>query len=170
MALTLMEGNEAIGWGAISAGCKFFAGHPITVMRGHSVSELILFKEEIGYTGIDKPSTVIALGQEGVNGSKKIIAELTPETLVLKAAGVDLTATVAEIREIDFKAHKVKSQDWALAAIVQLARTNRILSLDMLDAALELRFKGKVLAQVRKVVDRFAIINSSVPTILAGLA
>jgi 2-oxoglutarate ferredoxin oxidoreductase subunit alpha len=30
MALTLMEGNEAIGWGAISAGCKFFAGYPIT--------------------------------------------------------------------------------------------------------------------------------------------
>jgi 2-oxoglutarate ferredoxin oxidoreductase subunit alpha len=25
-----MEGNEAIGWGAISAGCKFFAGYPIT--------------------------------------------------------------------------------------------------------------------------------------------
>ncbi len=30
MALTLMEGNEAIGWGAMAAGCKFFAGYPIT--------------------------------------------------------------------------------------------------------------------------------------------
>ena len=30
MRLSLMEGNEAIGWGAISAGCKFFAGYPIT--------------------------------------------------------------------------------------------------------------------------------------------
>jgi Pyruvate/2-oxoacid:ferredoxin oxidoreductase gamma subunit len=132
--------------------------YPITVMRGHSVSELILSKEEIGYTGIDKPSNIIALGQEGVNRRKKIFAELTPETLVLKAAGVDLPTTVAEIREIDFKAHKVKSQDWALAAIIQLARTNRMLSADMLNAALELRFKGKVLAQVREVVDRFAII------------
>jgi 2-oxoglutarate ferredoxin oxidoreductase subunit alpha len=25
-----MEGNEAIGWGAIAAGCRFFAGYPIT--------------------------------------------------------------------------------------------------------------------------------------------
>jgi Pyruvate/2-oxoacid:ferredoxin oxidoreductase gamma subunit len=132
--------------------------YPITVMRGHSVSELILSKEEIGYTGIVKPSTVTALGQEGVNRRKKIFAELTPESLVLKAVGVDLPATAAEIREIDFKAHKVKSQDWALAAIVHLARSNRVLSVDMLDAALELRFKGKVLAQVREVVDRFAII------------
>ncbi|MCP3880333.1 MAG: 2-oxoglutarate synthase, partial [Sulfitobacter sp.] len=131
--------------------------YPITAMRGHSVSELILAKEEIGYTGIDKPSAVIALGQEGVNRRKKIFAELTPETLVLKAANVDLPATEAEIREIDFKTHKVKSQDWALAAIVQLARTNRMLSVDMLDAALELRFRGNVLVQVREVGERFAI-------------
>jgi 2-oxoglutarate ferredoxin oxidoreductase subunit alpha len=30
MALTLMEGNEAIAWGAVAAGCRFFAGYPIT--------------------------------------------------------------------------------------------------------------------------------------------
>ena len=30
MALTLIEGNEAIGWGAMAAGCNFFAGYPIT--------------------------------------------------------------------------------------------------------------------------------------------
>ena len=30
MALSLMEGNEAIGWGALAAGCNFFAGYPIT--------------------------------------------------------------------------------------------------------------------------------------------
>jgi len=30
MALSLMEGNEAIVRGAISAGCRFFAGYPIT--------------------------------------------------------------------------------------------------------------------------------------------
>ena len=30
MALTLMEGNEAIGRGAVAAGCRFFAGYPIT--------------------------------------------------------------------------------------------------------------------------------------------
>ena len=30
MALSLMEGNEAIARGAIAAGCRFFAGYPIT--------------------------------------------------------------------------------------------------------------------------------------------
>ncbi|MCJ7700691.1 MAG: 2-oxoacid:acceptor oxidoreductase subunit alpha [Anaerolineales bacterium] len=30
MTLKLMQGNEAIGMGAIAAGCRFFAGYPIT--------------------------------------------------------------------------------------------------------------------------------------------
>lgn len=30
MPLSFMEGNEAIAWGAVQAGCTFFAGYPIT--------------------------------------------------------------------------------------------------------------------------------------------
>ncbi|MEJ2024289.1 MAG: pyruvate flavodoxin/ferredoxin oxidoreductase, partial [Deltaproteobacteria bacterium] len=30
MAFSLMEGNEAIAWGAFEAGCRFYAGYPIT--------------------------------------------------------------------------------------------------------------------------------------------
>ena len=30
MALSLIEGNEAAAWGAFRAGCRFFAGYPIT--------------------------------------------------------------------------------------------------------------------------------------------
>jgi 2-oxoglutarate ferredoxin oxidoreductase subunit alpha len=30
MGLSLIEGNEAVGWGAFYAGCRFFAGYPIT--------------------------------------------------------------------------------------------------------------------------------------------
>ncbi len=30
MARVLMQGNEAIGWGALAGGCRFYAGYPIT--------------------------------------------------------------------------------------------------------------------------------------------
>jgi 2-oxoglutarate ferredoxin oxidoreductase subunit alpha len=30
LAIKLMQGNEAIGWGALAAGCRFYAGYPIT--------------------------------------------------------------------------------------------------------------------------------------------
>lgn len=30
MAMRLMDGNEAVAWGAMASGCRFFAGYPIT--------------------------------------------------------------------------------------------------------------------------------------------
>jgi 2-oxoglutarate ferredoxin oxidoreductase subunit alpha len=30
LTVKLMQGNEAVGWGALAAGCRFFAGYPIT--------------------------------------------------------------------------------------------------------------------------------------------
>lgn len=30
MAIRLMQGNEAVSWGALAAGCRFYAGYPIT--------------------------------------------------------------------------------------------------------------------------------------------
>jgi len=30
MPLSLLEGNEAVAWGAMASGCRFFAGYPIT--------------------------------------------------------------------------------------------------------------------------------------------
>jgi len=30
LTVKLMQGNEAVGWGAIAAGCKFYGGYPIT--------------------------------------------------------------------------------------------------------------------------------------------
>jgi 2-oxoglutarate/2-oxoacid ferredoxin oxidoreductase subunit alpha len=30
MGFCLMEGNEAVAWGAVASGCRFFAGYPIT--------------------------------------------------------------------------------------------------------------------------------------------
>jgi 2-oxoglutarate/2-oxoacid ferredoxin oxidoreductase subunit alpha len=30
MTIRLMQGNEAVAWGSIAAGCRFFAGYPIT--------------------------------------------------------------------------------------------------------------------------------------------
>ncbi len=30
MALSFLEGNEAVAWGAVASGCRFFAGYPIT--------------------------------------------------------------------------------------------------------------------------------------------
>ena len=130
--------------------------YPITVLRGHSVSEMVLSPQPVDYTGIDHPVVVVALADEGVGRRKKLLSALGPETLILAAAGVSLPDTGATVRTIDFKAQKIKSQDWALASLALLARDNRVISSDMLKAALALRFKKAILETALDLVDRVA--------------
>jgi len=128
--------------------------YPITVLRGHSVSEVILSKADIGFTGIDRPAVVLALAPEGVARREKMLADLPEETLVIRAAGIDLPTCRAQIAEVDFKAAGLREPDWALAALALMAARNAILSPAMLQAALDLRFQGKVHALAMAVIEK----------------
>lgn len=130
--------------------------YPITVMRGHSVSEIIISDTEIEYTGIDNPSVVIALAPEGVNRRTKMLANLSPEALIIKTAGLELPHCEATVIEVDFKAKKIKSPDWALAALAVLAEQKKVLTMDMLKAALKLRFKKAVYETALAVTEKVA--------------
>ncbi|RLC08877.1 MAG: 2-oxoglutarate synthase, partial [Deltaproteobacteria bacterium] len=94
-----------------------------------------------------------ALAPEGVSRRKKMLASLSSESVVIKAAGVELPPCQATIVEVDFKARKIKSQDWALAALAVLARQNKMLTMDMLMAALKLRFKKTVFEMAMAVME-----------------
>jgi len=128
--------------------------YPITVLRGHSISELILSSEEIEFTGIDSPAVIIAIGPEGINRRKALFESLTETTVVIKPAGLEIPASRARITEIDFKALGIKSPDIALACLAVLACTKQVLTVDMLNKALAYRFSGKVLEASRAVVER----------------
>ena len=117
----------------------------ITVLRGPSISELILAPEEIDYTGIERPSVIVALDQEGVDRRQALFKNLETDTLVVQIEGVRIPACQAQVQRVDLKAHGIKKPDWALASLAVLAHQSQIISLDMLTAALKIRFKGKVL-------------------------
>jgi pyruvate/2-oxoacid:ferredoxin oxidoreductase beta subunit/Pyruvate/2-oxoacid:ferredoxin oxidoreductase gamma subunit len=118
--------------------------YPITVLRGHSVSEVILSKKAIGYTGIQQPSVVIALAAEGVARRKKMLANLTEDALVIRAEGIDIPSCRASVITVDFKAAGIREPDWALAALAALANRKTTLSPAMLQTALETRFSGRL--------------------------
>ncbi|QTA82071.1 2-oxoglutarate synthase, subunit beta [Desulfonema limicola] len=130
--------------------------YPITVLRGHSISELVLSPEKIGFTGIDKPDIIIALAGEGVNRRKSMFPALTGSTLIIKDKSIEIPETSAEIADIDFKAHNIKKPDWALAALAVMAARKRIITTEMLKAALEIKFKGKVLDASMDIAGTFA--------------
>ncbi len=128
--------------------------YDITVLRGPSISELILSPEPIGYSGIVRPSLVAALGPEGVARRRKTWDDLTAESVVIQAAGVEIPAGAARTRRVDFKAQGIKPPDWALAALGVMAKLNLVMRPEMLAAALAARLKGESLAGALELVRR----------------
>ncbi len=128
--------------------------YPITVLTGHSVSEVILSPQTIHYTGITSPSLVIALAQEGANRRKRLFSKLGAMSTVLKVPGLNLPQAEARMTEVDFKARGIMEPDWALAALAFLAAREQAISLPMLQAAVEKRFQGRVLESSLGVIER----------------
>lgn len=128
--------------------------YPITVLRGHSVAELVLSPNPITFTGIRQPDVVMALADEGILRRKAMLAGLSKECLVIKDSQANLPPVSGEVVEIDFARHGIKVPDRALASLALLTQYKKGLSLDMLKGALGLRFKGAVLESAHQLVDK----------------
>ena len=126
----------------------------ITVLRGPSISELILAPEEIDFTGIEKPSVIIALAQEGVDRRRHLFEHLASDDLILQVKGVQIPTCNASIKQVDFKSLGIKKPDWALASLGVMANLGKIISPEMLEAALKTRFKKKTLETALKLIKQ----------------
>ena len=132
--------------------------YDITVMRGPSVSELILSPKPILYTGVEKPDVIVALAREGVHRKRELFAKMSPDGRILREKGLEIPDTPAHIIEIDFKGHGFKRTERALAALSLLARTKDPITLEMLEEALRSSLKDQALALSLNLLERAAAI------------
>lgn len=128
--------------------------YDITVLRGPSISEMILSPQAIDYTGIARPTAVVAIGPEGVARRKKMFAGLDATCTVIQAAGVDLPACRARIHQVDLKAQGFKGTDWALASLGVMAQLGLVLRPQMLETAVAARLRGEAMAGALEIVRR----------------
>lgn len=128
--------------------------YPITVLRGHSIAEVVFSPAAIEYTGMGTPAAVLCLAAEGVGRRKGTIAGLPSESLVIRDSQVDIPETAAKVMTIDFATLGLKGGDWALAALAVLAEQGSILTREMLAAGLQGRYRGKMLESAEAVVAR----------------
>ena len=154
--MRIVTAGDIVCYAGISCGMNVSIknDYNITVLRGQSVSEILLSPGKIGYTGIEAPSVVVALSEEGVQRRQKIFKSLTPTTVVLKEKSVDIPETNAQVIEIDFRLFKIKKQDWALASLGVLAEKQILFSKEMLDAAIKSRFNEKVYTLAMETIAR----------------
>jgi len=94
------------------------------------------------------------LAPEGVARRQAMFDALGPDTLILHPPAVGLPPTQAETLAVDLGALKIRPPDWALAALAVLAHRQKTLTIDMLEAALTLRFKNQVLDQALALVRK----------------
>ncbi len=128
--------------------------YPITVLRGHSVCEVVLEPGSIGYTGISKPSVVIAVSAEGVARRKGVFSLLNKDDLIIKPYDLEIPVTEARIIEIDRKEQAIKPSQMALAALAVLAGNDCVITLKMLHSGLAARFSGKLLEDAMGVLEK----------------
>jgi len=148
--------GEILCFAAMTAGLNVAQKneYAITVLRGPSISEVILSQDPIGYSGIEKPDAVLAVGQEGVDRRAKIFEHLDSMALVIQAPGVKIPDSNAHVIQVDFRTQGFKRQDWALASLALLAKTSRLVTKDMLRDALAARFSGAVLESSIAIVEK----------------
>lgn len=131
--------------------------YPITVLRGHSVCEVVLDRKPVDYTGISKPSVIICLAPEGIARRKNIFKSLGPETLIIKGSELTLPETQAEAIDIDFAGLKIKPSQRVLAALAILTGVGTLLNKQMLLAGINYRYHGKMVEEALAVVAKFEI-------------
>ena len=128
--------------------------YPITVLRGHSIAEVVLDREPIGYTGIGRPDVILCVAAEGVSRRRALFGALTEETVVVKEKSLALPETHAKVIDVDFAAMAIKPGEWALAALAVLAAENILLTGEMLAAGIAYRYRGKMLDEAKAVVGK----------------
>lgn len=143
--MRIVTAGDIVCYAGLSAGMNVSMknDYNITVLRGQSVSEILISPEKIGYAGIELPTVLLALSDEGVKQRKKLFPVLQKSTFVIKEKSVCIPETTANIVEIDFKELKIIKQDWALASLALMAKNKKALNREMLEIALKLRFSGK---------------------------
>ncbi len=130
--------------------------YPITVLRGHSVSEVVLDPNPVGYTGIGKPSVVLCVAREGVARRKDIFDSFQRDTLIIQDSELVLPDTAAKVIDIDFSGLKIKNSQKALAALAVLAGEGSILTTEMFITGISHRYQGKMYEEAMALIARFS--------------
>jgi pyruvate/2-oxoacid:ferredoxin oxidoreductase beta subunit/Pyruvate/2-oxoacid:ferredoxin oxidoreductase gamma subunit len=118
--------GHLLGQGALLSGLYATQrdDYPITVMTGHSVCEVILDVEPIGYTGIVRPDVLILVAEEGRAKAAPRLAAMTPADRAYVAADLLPVETEAQVIPLAFDemAYRATRRNRAMLALGAVLR------------------------------------------------
>jgi Pyruvate/2-oxoacid:ferredoxin oxidoreductase gamma subunit len=118
--------------------------YPVTVKSGHSVSEVILSQDEIGYTGITRPEVILLLFKEGLSAVRHQLAAMSEAGTVIVNSELMPIETKAKKIIIDFAQTgrwASKKEYWTVIALAKLLNTEQVYPLDAFREAVSARLE-----------------------------
>jgi Pyruvate/2-oxoacid:ferredoxin oxidoreductase gamma subunit len=133
--------------------------YPITVMTGHSLSELIFSRQRIDYTAIESPDYFLVISEDGLKSTRERIQRLPDTCTVYAEQSLDLPGTKARVVRcpIAQAAAETSRQATAVIAVAALLLESGLFPLD-------------ALAQAIKTFQRPAIAEANLKALQAGAA
>jgi 2-oxoglutarate ferredoxin oxidoreductase subunit beta len=152
----IVTAGELLCLAAMSGGMQVTQknDYDITVLKGPSVSEIILWPGEIGYSGIEQPDIILVFSPDGVKRRRQLFSRMSDDGLVICAQGVEIPDCKAKTVYIDFKAKGVNSENYGLAALALLAGRKKAITQEMLASALEKRFSETHQIAAQKIMQK----------------
>jgi 2-oxoglutarate ferredoxin oxidoreductase subunit beta len=111
--------------------------YPVTVKSGHSVSEVVLSPEEIGYTGITEPNVMLLLFKEGLGKVRSQLAAMDENGLLFVNRELLPIQSKAKIIPLDFRQAGRFANKKEFWAIIGLTKVIEVMKLYPLEAFME---------------------------------
>jgi len=137
--------------GAMFAGLKATQkdDYPITVMTGHSVTEIIVSPEAIDYTAIESPDCFIIISEDGLKKSRARIAKLSDICTLYVEQSLDLPETRAKVVRLPLMqtAKKIDRLSVGTIALAAVCTDRGLFPIEALEAAVS-AFQKQAIAEV----------------------
>lgn len=122
--------------------------YPITVMTGHSLSEINLSPERIEYTAIDQPDCFSVISEEGLKKTRKWLTRLPATCTLYVDESLPIPETKAQIKPLGFAqvAKQLGKLSLSLAAIGAIVADRQFIPTEALEEAVS-RFQSPAIAE-----------------------
>lgn len=120
--------------------------YPITVMTGHSLSEIILSPDRIDYTGIDSPEYLVVYSEDGLKKVRGRIAAMPESGVVYAEETLELPETKAGVRRYPFirVSKSIDRLSIGTIALATMLEDTKMFPLDALTTAIRTFQKMKI--------------------------
>jgi 2-oxoglutarate ferredoxin oxidoreductase subunit beta len=120
--------------------------YPVTVMSGHSVSEVVLSPQPIHYAGIEQPDVMAVLSGEGLKAERSRLARLGPQTRLYWNVELGPCETAAQLVPLDAGGAgiRVTKENLAILATAAILQREGLYPLAALRDAISLGQKPEI--------------------------